>query len=93
MLPFHIPHVVWLIAVGMYAIAILTAFWVRFAKEPANQQVAQICAVTWLLVLTVHLVHEIMIGSGFWLAGAIVYVIVAVACVMETGSSKPTREF
>ncbi|GAA4443119.1 MULTISPECIES: hypothetical protein [Bremerella] len=91
MFPFHIPLQVWWFAAILYACAILSVIWVRFARDTANQQLAQVASVTSFVVLTVHLVHEITSGSGFWLAGSIVFVILAVICVFEPGPHRPTR--
>ncbi len=93
MFPFHVPHDVWWFAALLYIGAILSVIWVRFARESSNQQLAQICSVVSFLVLTVHLVHEITAGSGFWLAGSIIYVVLAVLCVFEPGATKPSRQF
>ena len=93
MFPFHVPHEVWWFTALLYFCAMISVTWVRFARDSASQQLAQICSVTCFLVLTAHLVHEITHGSGFWLAGVIVYVILAVICVFEPGATKPSRQF
>lgn len=92
MFPFHIPLQVWWFAALLYICAGLSVVWVRFAQDAYNRQLAQIASVTCFLVLTVHLVHEITSGSGFWLAGSILYVILAVICVFEPSATKPTRQ-
>ena len=86
------PPQVWWFASLLYLCAMLSVVWVRFARESANQQLAQFTSVTCFLVLTVHLVHEIISGSGFWLGGSIVYVVLAVTCVFEPSATKPTRQ-
>ena len=91
MFPFHIPLHIWWFAALIYLCAIASVVWVRFAKDAASQQVAQVCSVTCFVVMTVHLVHEITSGSGFWLAGAIIYVVLAILCVFEPGTTRPTR--
>ncbi|PQO33499.1 hypothetical protein C5Y96_11740 [Blastopirellula marina] len=92
MFPFHMPSQVWWFAALLYLCAMLSVVWVRFARESANVQLAQFTSVTCFLVLTVHLVHEITSGSGFWLGGSIVYVVLAVTCVFEPSATKPTRQ-
>lgn len=91
MFPFFVPLQVWWFAALLYLCALASVVWVRFARDETSQQLAQIASVTCFLVLTVHLVHEITSGSGFWLAGSIVYVILAVSCVFEPNADKPTR--
>ncbi|WP_146117617.1 MULTISPECIES: hypothetical protein [Pirellulaceae] len=91
MFPFYVPLQVWWFAALVYLCAIASVAWVRFARDVHSQQLAQVSSVVCFVVMTVHLVHEITSGSGFWLAGAIVFVVLAVLCVFEPKTTRPTR--